>query len=75
MEIIEDEMKKMNVLEIIEEIIDLTASEGLDTEVKKGKVEVVSAAQPQILHIEAVGLIVRHPLLLKHISESGASAL
>lgn len=57
MEIIEDEMKKMNVLEIIEEIIDLTASEGLDTEVKKGKVEVVSSAQPQILALmERLGL-------------------
>ncbi len=41
-------IKKMNVLEIIEQIVELTNDQGINTEMKKGKTQVVSPAKPYI---------------------------
>lgn len=41
-------MKKMNVLEIIEMIVELTHDQGITTEMKKGKSQLVSPAKSYI---------------------------
>ncbi len=41
-------MKKMNVLELIEQIVELTNDQGITTEIKKGKALLVSPAKPYI---------------------------
>lgn len=41
-------MKKMNVLELIEQIVELTHDQGITTEMKRGKVQFLSPAKPYI---------------------------
>lgn len=41
-------MKKMNVLEIIEMIVEMTNDQGITTEIKKGRAQLVSPAKPYI---------------------------
>ena len=41
-------MKRMNVLEIIEQIVELTCDQGITTETKKGKAQLISPARPYI---------------------------
>ena len=41
-------LKKMNVLGLIEQIVELTSDQGITTEIKKGKVQLVSPAKPYI---------------------------
>ena len=41
-------MKKMNVLEIIEMIVELTSDQGITTETKRGKTQLVSPAKPYL---------------------------
>lgn len=48
MEKISTLMKKLNVLELIEQIVELTNDQGITTEIKKGKVQLVSPAKPYI---------------------------
>ena len=42
------QMKKMNVLEIIEQIVEQTNDQGITTETKKGRAQLVSPAKPYI---------------------------
>lgn len=48
MEKISTLMKKMNVLELVEQIVELTNDQGITTEIKKDKVQLVSPAKPYI---------------------------
>ncbi len=48
MEKISTLMKKMNVLELIEQIVEFTHDQGITTEMKKGKAQLVSPAKPYI---------------------------
>lgn len=41
-------MKKMNVLELIEQIVEMTNDQGITTEIKKSKVQLISPAKPYI---------------------------
>ena len=53
MEKISTLMKKMNVLEVIEQIVELTNDQGIATEMKKGKPQLVSPAKPYIKELMA----------------------
>ena len=46
-------MKKMNVLELIEQIVELTNDQGINTETKRGKAQLVSPAKPYIKELMA----------------------
>ena len=53
MEKISTLMKKMNVLELIEQIVELTNNQGITTEVKKGQTQLVSPAKPYLKELMA----------------------
>ena len=46
-------MKKMNVLELIEQIVELTHDQGITTEIKKGMAQLVSPGKPYIKELMA----------------------
>lgn len=46
-------MKKMNVLELIEQIVEITNDQGVTTEIKRGKQQLVTPAKPYIKELMA----------------------
>ena len=46
-------MKQMNVLELIEQIVELTNDQGITTEIKRGKQQLVTPAKPYIKELMA----------------------
>ena len=46
-------MKKTNVLELIEQIVELTHDQGITTEIKKGMAQLVSPGKPYIKELMA----------------------
>lgn len=46
-------MKKMNVLEVIEMIVEMTNDQGITTEIKRGKQQLVTPAKPYIKELMA----------------------
>lgn len=50
-------MKKLNVLELVEQIVEMTSDEGLDIEMKRGKPRVISQSEPVLKELtERLGL-------------------
>lgn len=46
-------MKKMNVLELIEQIVEMTNDQGITTEMKRGKQQLVTPVKPYIKELMA----------------------
>lgn len=53
MEKVSTMMKKMNVLEVIEQIVELTSDQGITLETKRGKKQLVTPAKPYIKELMA----------------------